>query len=265
MSYLPDPPKQPGQKPDLSFSASLAPSLTAIDLGDVDMRIHTSQTNQYKMESCVGNATADSIELLNSVAGLPEVQVSRLFIYTLARNMSDADGDGRSDINIDKGTFIRYAFEVLQKFGVCREDIPVEQGGWPYDMDKVFTLPSLKAMRAATGHRIHSYYRITETGEDRLGKIVEALRAHHPVVFGTRIAESFKKVHDETPVEMPEGDTVGAHAMMVVGYSFEKGFLIKNSWGVNWGDYGFCWMKPEYLAWKMTQDLWVPTMGTTFR
>jgi C1A family cysteine protease len=53
--------------------------------------------------------------------------------------------------------------------------------------------------------------------------------------------------------------------MLVVGYISGKGFIIKNSWGSSWGDGGFCIMKPEYLAWSRTQDLWVPTKGTTFR
>lgn len=265
MSYLPDPPKKPGEKPDLLFSVGLRPRLHPIDLGDVDLRSFTTESDQYSAGSCAGNAVADALELLNAVEGLPHVQLSRLFIYTLARNMSDVDGDGRSDINLDEGTFIRNCFDVIKHLGVCREDLPVEKGGWPYDLTKVHTLPSIKAMRAATGHRIHSYYRIDETGEDRLDQILAALRARRPVVFGTQVTKGFQKLRGLGPVTVPTGPTAGGHAMMVVGYITGQGFIIKNSWGRDWGEGGFCIMRPEYLAWSKTRDLWVPTKGSEFR
>lgn len=262
--HLPDPPKKPGETPDRSFSAGLLPKLTAVAAGDVDLRPYTTQTNQYSASSCVGNATADSVEILNAIAGLPAVQLSRLFVYTLARNMVDADLDGRGDIDKDNGTFIRLAFDVLNKFGICREDLAVEDGGWPYDLTKLSTLPSLKSMRAATAHRIHSYYRIEEDGDARIEGVLAALRANHPVVFGTTLEQSFLHVSDGTPVGPPAGATIGNHAMIVVGYIEGKGFIIKNSWGPDWGVNGCCFMTPDYLAWPLTSDMWVPTKGSMF-
>lgn len=265
LGYLKDPPKKAGEKPDRNFTTELRPRLSAVYPGDVDLRFHCTQTNQYSAGACAGNSTADSIEILNSLDGLPPIQVSRLFIYTLARNFMDMDGDGRSDIDKDEGTYIRLCFEVLSKFGVCREDLPESKGGWPYDLSNLHTLPSLKAMRSATGHRIHSYYRIYETGDDRLQAILEALRANRPVVFGTLIDEAFKNLTTEGPVTPPTGETIGGHAMIVVGYITGVGFIVKNSWGIGWGDAGFCIMTPEYLAWSQTGDLWVPTKGSEFR
>lgn len=263
--YLPDPPKKVGEKPDFVFRADLLPLLTEAHPGDVDLRAYTTYTNQYNAGSCAANATADSVEVLNSIAKLPSVQFARLFVYTLARNFMDMDGDGQSDIDKDDGTFIRLCFEVLSKFGICREDIAAGKGGWPYDLSKLHELPDLKSMRRATGHRIHSYYRINTTGEDRLDDIIGALRSNHPVVFGTSIDAAFKKVHSLSPVGPPEGGTIGGHAMMVVGYLAGKGFIIKNSWGSGWGDDGFCVMAPEYLAWGATRDIWVPTKEMMFK
>lgn len=265
LGYKRDPEKKPGDKPDFVFTDTLKPVLQLATEGDVDLREHTTPTHQYNAGSCVGNATADSVEVLNSVAGMPQVQLSRLFLYALCRNMMDADRDGRGDIDKDEGTYIRLAFDVLSRFGICREDLPVDKGGWPYDLKKLHVLPSLKAMRSATGHRIHSYYRITETGDDRLDAILTALRGNHPVVFGTLVDGDFMAMRDEGPVGPPTGDTKGGHAMMVCGYVSGKGFIIKNSWGAGWGDDGFCIMKPEYLSWSKTWDLWVPTKGTMFR
>lgn len=264
--YWPDPEKKAGQAPDKVFSTELSPRLKSLDWGDVDLSIHTTQTHQYSSGSCVGNATADAVEILNSIEKKPLVQLSRLFVYSMCRTLMDEDKDGQNDLNRDEGTFIRLAFDVLSKFGICREDIPESEGGWPFDLARLkHKSPSLKAMRQATGHRIHSYYRITESGEGRLDKILEALRAHRPVVFGTQISSDFKDLRDEGPIGPPKGDLAGGHAMIVIGYITGKGFLVKNSWGVDWGAYGLCIMTPEYLASKHTSDLWVPTKGSEFK
>ena len=260
--YTPDPP----DASDKNFTTELRPRLTrATAAGDVDLRAFTTESNQYSAGSCAGNATADAVEILNAVEGLPQVQLSRMFVYALARNLIDEDGDGQGDINQDHGVYLRLCFDVLSKFGICQEDLPVDQGGWPYDLKKLYTLPSLKAMRAATAHRIHSYYRITETGQDRLDAIIDALHGQRPVVFGTTVNKAFLSLTGEGPVGVPTSELVGGHAMIVVGYVASKGFLVKNSWGAGWGDNGFCCLLPEYLTWEATNDLWVPTKGSEFR
>lgn len=264
--YKADPPKKADQKPDFDFTAGLLPKLPQVSQGDVDLMAFCTESHQYSIGSCTGNASADSVEVLNAIEGKPGVQLSRLFVYTLARNFMDQDGDGKGDIDKDDGAFLRFCFEVLSKFGICREDLPAGKGGWPYDVNKVHTLPDLMAMRAATAHRIHSYYRISETGDNRLEKIVAALRANHPVTFGTIVDTSFQQIRDETPWEGPKGQILGGHAMLVVGYLASFGFIVKNSWGKNnFGFNGFCIVKPHVLASKETGDLWVPTKGTAFK
>lgn len=258
--YLHDPPKAS----DMSFSAVLRPKLTQVTGGDVDLRPYATPSNQYSAGSCVGNATADAFEIINAIAGHPPVQLSRLFIYTMARNMMDQDRDGRPDIDKDDGTFIRLAFDVVTNLGVCREDLPVEQGGWPYDLTKLHRLPSLKAMRAATGHHIHSSYRISETGTARIERVIEALRANHPVVFGTDVGVEFQDISSMAPMGPPTGEILGGHAMVIVGVTGQE-FIVKNSWGTAWGEKGYWLMSPDYLTWGKTVDLWVPTMGAMFR
>jgi len=256
--YRPDPLKASGEASARNFTVSLAPRLTQVTDGDPDLRPFCSVSNQYDIGSCAGNATADSVEVLNAVQGLPSVQLSRLFVYAMARNME-------GELKQDNGIYIRRCFEVLSTLGICREDLPAGQGGWPYDQSKVFTLPDVMALRAATGHRIHSYYRIVETGQARVAKMLEALRAHHPVVFGTQVDEVFEEISDMTPWKRPTGAVKGGHAMLVVGYITGLGFIVKNSWGDGWGEGGFCVMDSEVFTWDQTQDLWVPTNGMGFK
>jgi hypothetical protein len=258
--YRPDPPKST----DKNFTDILRPRLVRALQEDVDLRQYCTNSDQYSLGACAGNASADSVEILNAIEGKPSVQLSRLFLYTLARNMMDEDGDGRTDIDKDEGTYIRLCFDVLSKFGICREDIPAGKGGWPYDLKKAFTLPDLKAMRAATSHRIHSYYRIYETGNSRIDAIIDALQGRHPVVFGTVVDEVFRSLRDLTPGSC-SGTPIGAHAMVIDGYLRGLGFIVKNRWGDIWGEHGFCIMKPEVFTSYNTNDLWVPTSGVTFR
>lgn len=242
---------------DKDYKTALRPALP-VDVGDIDLSAHATYSHQLNMSACAGNATGDSIEVLNSVAGYPKIQISRLFIYTMARWAVDENGDGQGDIDRDEGSYIRLCFDTLSRFGVCDENI------WPYEPSKVHTVPSIKAMRQAVGHRIHSYYRIKQEGEDRLEEVVSALRAKHPVVFGTNIAQSFITLRGEGPVSPPTGATAGGHAMMIIGY-MNGLFLVKNSWGSGWGANGFCFMRPEYISWSQSWDFWVPTLGTVFR
>ena len=47
------------------------------------------------------------------------------------------------------------------------------------------------------------------------------------------------------------GNSRGLHAVLVVGIAkdntYEKLFLIRNSWGSNWGNNGYAWITKEYL------------------
>lgn len=272
--YRPDPTEAldltTGQKVDLlakdfDFRTGLLPALVGATNGDVDLSKYTTDTHQGRASACAGNATADSVEVLTAVEEedrakaegrlpKPVPQLSRMFVYALARGLQDDDGDGQGDLNRDEGTYIRLCYEVLSRFGIC------EESAWQYDTSKVFVAPSIKAMRQAVGHRIHSYYRIKESGQDRLDEIVSALRARHPVVFGTQITKSFQDNNGPEVVDKPTTATAGGHAMMIVGY--QNGlFKVKNSWGSGWRRRGFCFMTPEYIAWDATRDLWVPTKG----
>jgi C1A family cysteine protease len=254
---------------DKDFKLELLPKLT-LTPGDVDLSGYTTESNQFGLSACAGNATGDGVEVLNDISEKdtaavegrdpkPPVQVSRLFIYSMARSLMDDDGDGQGDIGKDEGTFIRLCFEILSRFGVCDETV------WPYDEAKVYTTPSIKALRQAVGHRIHSYYRIKDTGnaDDRLDAMVSALRAKHPIVFGTLIDAAFQALNGPAVVMPPTGPTIGGHAMLCVGY-VNGAFLVKNSWGKGWRDNGFVLLSPEYMKWASTTDLWVPTLGVKF-
>lgn len=216
-----------------------------------DLRPYCTPSNQASLSACAGNATADAVEILDAVAGKPVVQLSRLFVYSMSRIL-------HQQLHLDEGTYIASCFEVLSRFGVCSEE------RWPYDTSKVFVAPSLKAERDARAHKIHSYYKVTAKGRDRMPQILSALANNCPVVFGTLVSRELSGHQGDAVVGIPQGDIAGGHAMIIVGYDpTKKAFIIKNSWGSSWGMDGFAYFSEDYICWDETWDMWVPFGGYT--
>jgi C1A family cysteine protease len=83
-----------------------------------------------------------------------------------------------------------------------------------------------------------------------------------PFIFGFSVYESFmsQQVANTGNVPMPHnGEAMeGGHAVMAAGYDDERRvFIVRNSWGENWGDAGYCYMPYSYLVDQdIAADLW---------
>lgn len=51
---------------------------------------------------------------------------------------------------------------------------------------------------------------------------------------------------------------LGGHAVLAVGYDDTASqFIVRNSWGADWGDRGYCRMPYDYLANRdLSDDFW---------
>lgn len=205
--------------------------------------------DQLSLNSCAAQSTCAALEILLGIEGLPVVPLSRLFVYWNARMYNQ-------ETNKDVGTYISSAFDSLKTLGVCTED------EWDYNTSMVFTQPPLKAFKTANDNTISDYYRIDSYGDDRLNDIETAIRANHPVVFGTKVGQSLEDYQGADKVFDPPTTPIGAHAMCIVGVRRNPTleFYVRNSWGGNWGlNNGHFWMSSKYAMWDYTSDLWVPT------
>jgi len=215
----------------------------------------TPISNQGIIGSCTANATADAFEMLKGLEDPAKVeQVSRLFIYYNARVYSN-------DTNSDSGCYIHDALDSLKKLGACREST------WQYDTSKVFIKPTLESYKEGNDNTIETFYQIGETGENRLKQIETAIRANHPVIFGTSVGKEFLEYTGDNKVFDPPKDSMGGHAMLITGIRTINGvreFFIRNSWGEGWGNKGHCWFSSDYINWASTHDFFVPTRMIDF-
>jgi C1A family cysteine protease len=242
--YLPD----PHDSKDISFSSVKTEDQIeeSVDLEPFCSPIDT----QLRLNSCVANATADSIELINSVQGLSHSQVSRLQIYYNGRSIMYAMNDDHTSLK-DEGMWIRAAFRAIANLGVCSED------EWPYDPKHVNTRPPVGLMFKSLKNKISGYYKITNY---KVAEFKRAISAMHPVVMGIPVNDGFKNYKGGILSPPEVGDKIyGHHAIMAMG--FGPDFIkIRNSWGPGFGEDGYAKLDPAWIE-IFARDCWVPTRG----
>lgn len=242
---------EPDNPAHFSFEALLQPKMVALTSGDVDLRPFTSpRQNQGNSNSCVAQATIKALEIkrIQKYGLAAHVDLSRLAVYYLARELMTPP-----ECTKDNGTYISHAFDVMRRFGVPAET------DWPWDLSKLYTPPSWRAMRAAYLCKITAFYKIKSLGQDRVRAVIEALRAGNPVVFGTACGENWQTYKKGQVLEVPFIRT-GGHATVLVGYQ-NGNFIGENSWGNSWGNLGFYLMAPSVIASIMSSDFWVCQNG----
>jgi len=234
--WLPDIP----DKRDLLYSA-IKPRVKLPS--KVDLRASCSQVEyQSKLGSCTACALAGNIEYLDNLADSSYTDVSRLFIYYNERELEYTE-------DYDAGASLRDGIKTLKKTGYCWEK------SWPYIIALFDHKPPLRCYQEAKQHCIQSYHRI-----NNLQEMLVCLSQGYPFVFGFTVYESFESpaVKRTGIANMPKkGERVlGGHAVMAVGYNQkEKRFLVRNSWGRQWGKAGYFTMPFAYLE-TLSADFW---------
>jgi C1A family cysteine protease len=102
------------------------------------------------------------------------------------------------------------------------------------------------------------YQRVTQ----ELDQLKSCLAAGYPFVFGFSVYESFESDAvartGHAPLPKPKEQQLGGHAVLAVGYDDTKGwFLMRNSWGPEWGATGYFTLPYEYLLDNdLSDDFW---------
>ena len=204
----------------------------------VDLRPQmTAVENQGQTNSCAANATAGAYEyLVKRHFGEDAYDVSRMFIYYNARKLEGDDVE-------DQGTALQDVIAGLQQNGACSEET------WPFEEERVNEEPHGEAYDEASQFVVEE----AEIVPVDLDAWKTALAAGNPIIFGCQLYDSFDRQKRPGLVPMPtkqesSRDSHGAHAMLCVGYSDpDEMFIVRNSWGPEWGDKGYCYIPYRYL------------------
>ncbi len=207
----------------------------------VDLRPFLTPVEAQVGMSCVANTCAGAYEYLAKRNLGDAADVSRLFIYFNARTQA-------SDEVNDGGTTMLDAIEGLKQYGACREDL------WPNDEDAINAEPPEEAYDQGAQFKITQ----AEYVETNIELWKHTLADGYPIAFCLNTFDSFDDATaNRGRVPMPkaaeqEREEHGWHAMLCVGY-LEKDqlFIVRNSWGTDWGDKGYCYIPYKYV---MHQD-----------
>lgn len=235
-------PDRPDQR-DKLYSAIAAPP--KVLPAKVDLSAQCSPVeDQGQLGSCTANALVGNLEFLERKAGHAVADLSRLFIYYNERAMEGTIGE-------DAGAAIRDGVKSLVKQGVCTEK------KWPYQIAKFTAKPSPACYKEAANHQVNSYHRILT-----LEQMKQCLAEGYPFVFGFTVYESFESpaVAKTGTLNLPKTSekNLGGHAVCAVGYDDKtQRFLVRNSWGADWGLKGYFTMPYAYASNNnLADDFW---------
>jgi C1A family cysteine protease len=202
--------------------------------------------DQGMLGSCTANAIAGAIEFdqMKQKKAKPFTP-SRLFIYYNERAMEGT-------IDTDSGAMIRDGIKSVATQGACKETT------WPYTIAKFAQKPGAKCYTEGKANRIVLYQRLTPI----LSQLKGCLASGYPFVFGFAVYPSFESQTvartGRVPMPAPGERELGGHAVLTVGYDdANQTFIVRNSWGTNWGMKGYFTMPFAYLLDdNLSDDFW---------
>jgi C1A family cysteine protease len=213
-------------------------------LGDLDLRktgFLPPVYQQYDTQSCTSMCVGAAIEYMNMKEGKPVFKPSKLFMYWNGREIGNCT-------NEDGGAEIRDVMKSLTRWG-CAPD-----ADFPFLRENLMVKPPEKAYQDAKKEIITQYHRITSTLKD----VTACLSRGQPVVFGASMFANFEE--EETTktgyIKMPKGKEIYGHCMLIVGIQTSN-VIVRNSYGVEWGEQGYGYMPVEYMENdNLTGDFW---------
>jgi C1A family cysteine protease len=201
--------------------------------------------DQGDLGSCTANAIGAAIEFDQIKQSVKQFTPSRLFIYYNERVIE-------SSVLEDAGAMIRDGVKSVNSDGVPPETL------WPYDITAFTNRPPTGVYEAALLSQTIDYGRVGQAKKS----LQQVLAAGFPIIFGFSVYESFQDISSNGLMKMPQPTEMleGGHAVLMVGYiTINKKFywIIRNSWGVDWGVDGYFYMPEKYaINSDLADDFW---------
>jgi C1A family cysteine protease len=235
--------------------------------------------DQGHLGSCTANAGVGMYEYMQNKATRSYIDGSRLFLYKATRLLMGREGVG------DSGAYIRTTLGAIRLFGIPQEDY------WPYTDDPVefdkMPDPWLWSLGQYFKSLVHFRLDYSLDADENIKRIKEFVSYGFAVDFGFYVFHSiWDSNHNGGIIPFPSNTEryEGGHSVLIVGYDDDKVsindrdgntatgcFLIRNSWGEDWGDYGYGWIPYQFFrpkfngdvladdAWTITSESWIDT------
>jgi C1A family cysteine protease len=232
---------------DWTFTNSVkagALKATAAPPASVDLRkTWWSINNQESTGSCVGWATADGVGRfhMEKAGKITTTQMlSPRFVWMGSKETDSFTSRPESFIE-GAGTTLKAAVDIARKYGFALEsDLPfhIQTNMFLGEEDEFWAGCALR--------RVAAYFNLKR----ELNNWKVWLATKGPILVGLNVDASWD--HCDTTggnIDTFKPNTArGGHAVAVVGYKTDGRFIVRNSWGTNWGDNGFGYVSPAYIG-----------------
>ena len=248
MSYILNCEPSAGVDGDWTFEDAVAAGVVAggaaraeVDLRRPDWPVR----DQGSTGACVGFAAADGVLHWHyREAGLlaPGERPSPRFIW-MANKETDRITDFPTTFIESAGTQTKRALRVARRYG-CVPDSLLPMDG------------RLSPLRAAAFYTLAARYRIASYHNLRRNRAAwrRWLANQGPILARVVVDRTFRQATatgGELARFQPDNDG-GGHAICLVGYTADA-FIVRNSWGAEWGDAGFAYASEQYAAEAITE------------
>ncbi len=138
---------------------------------------------------------------------------------------------------------------------------------WEYEVERFDDEPFAFCYSFAQNYQALKYFRLDEQGkseEEILQSVKETLTQQIPTLFGFTVYNSIRNaIGGKITYPTNNESVLGGHAVVAVGFddsmvigSSKGAFIIRNSWGEEWGDSGYGYLPYDYLLNGLALDWW---------
>ena len=243
-----------GMRTDVSEEPAMTKDFTPYKTDDlpqkVDLRKYMSPVeDQSQCNSCCANAAAGAYEYINrkhcQETGDVPGDISRLFIYYVGRKKDMAMwGERKTAAPKDEGMSLSGALSAMQMSGACLAP------SWPYDLGKLNEKPTDECFKEASQYKVCGVEKVPVD----IDMMRRCLAEGNPIIFGLMLTDKFFRPGPSAYITTPGRNDKraaqhGCHAMLIVGYNDrQQVFIVRNSWGENWGEKGYCYLGYDYAG-----------------
>jgi hypothetical protein len=202
--------------------------------------------DQHVTGSCVGWGSTDGVARYHFVTAGRIAQPGRLSPrFTWMASKETDSYTARPETFIEEaGTSLKAAMDILRKYGAVPEALlPLHITNASTFM---YTGNENTFFATAAMLRIAAYFNLLKD----FNGWRTWLATHGPILAALNVDATWDNAKaTKGKLDTFQPNTVrGAHAVAIVGYTADKRFIVRNSWGTTWGDLGFGYASEAYIT-----------------